>query len=323
MRAPQICSFFLITAAMVGCGSGGEGDDDGGDGDGGTNVDAPIPADYTRLIGREWTAPPGGGGPGDIYRCARITVANDTYITNIMSQAPQGSHHAVLSIADSRVAGPDGSYDCSVSTLGRVMLYASGVGTSPLDFPTGVGIKVAAGTQLHLNLHLFNASDSTITGDSAILVKQQATQPPILAEMVFAGGFGFQIPATTPPPGYSFSSGCNANRDFTLFAVWPHQHKLGTHHKFEIIRGGGTPTVLHDAAFSFTEQKYYLQTPEFQVLNGDQIRVTCTWINTTGVQQGFGDSSDQEMCFSGMYRYPATQNGANLFQCTDTGGLGF
>jgi hypothetical protein len=326
MRTPQICSFILITAAaLAGCGGGGEGDggdDDGTSTDGGGDVDTTPPEGYTRLIGRSWTAPPGGGGPGDIYRCTRLTIPNDTYITNIMSQAPQGSHHAVLSIANSRVGGPDGDYNCQVQDLGTVMLYASGVGTSPLDFPDGVGIKIPAGTQIHLNLHLFNASDAEISGDSAILVKQSSTRPPILAEMAFAGGFGFRIPASTPPPDYySFSSGCMADRNFTLFALWPHQHKLGIHHKFEVIRGGDS-NVLHDAAYAFTEQKYYLMAPEIQVQQDDQIRVTCQWDNTTGQVQTFGDSSDEEMCFTGMYRYPAADSN-NLFKCTDTGGIGF
>jgi hypothetical protein len=313
----------ISVAATVGCGGGGEGD--GGDEDG-TDIDASnggtganIPADFTRLIGRTWSLP---AGQPDTYKCVRVTIPNDTYITNIMSQAPSGSHHAVLSIAGGNgTSGPDGEYDCGVSTLGTVMLYASGVGTSPLDFPAGVGIKVAAGTQLHLNLHLYNASDAAISGDSAILVKQQSTPPPTLAEMVFAGKFLFQIPNNNQP--YTTSGGCTANRDYTLFAVWPHQHKLGTHHKFEIVRNG-TATVLHDDAFGFEEQNYYLMSPEFQVLQGDQIRTTCTWVNNTGGNVGFGDSSDQEMCFTGLYRYPAPQTGGtNLFQCTDTGGAGF
>lgn len=323
MARPQISGFFsplvgslAVAVALGGC--GGDGDDGSGDPDAAANVDAEIPSDYTRLIGREWTLPPGSG---DRYKCVRFTVAADTYITNIMSQAPSGSHHAVLSIANGNVAGPDGEYDCQVSTLGTVMLYASGVGTSPLDFPAGVGVRIAAGTQLHLNLHLYNASDDPLSGDSAILVRQQATPPPMLAEMVFAGKFLFQIPANNQP--YTTSGGCTANRDYTLFAVWPHQHKLGTHHKFEIVRAG-TPTVLHDAPFNFEEQSYYLQTPEVQVRQGDEIRVTCTWVNDTGSPVNFGDSSDQEMCFSGLYRYPApASGGTNLFQCTDTGGAGF
>jgi hypothetical protein len=35
--------------------------------------------------------------------------------------------------------------DRGIGTLGMVMLYASGVGTSPLDHPDGVGVKVSAG----------------------------------------------------------------------------------------------------------------------------------------------------------------------------------
>jgi hypothetical protein len=35
-------------------------------------------------------------------------------------------------------------------------------------------------------------------------------------------------------------------------------------------------------------------------------------VNNTGTELRFGDSSNEEMCFTGMYKYPA---GGNLFQC--------
>jgi hypothetical protein len=101
----------------------------------------------------------------------RLTIPTEMYITDIEAQAPIGTHHTVLSIASAMAAGPDGEQNCAVGTLGMVMLYASGVGTSPLNFPPGVGIRVAAGTQLHLNLHLYNASDDEISGESGIWVK--------------------------------------------------------------------------------------------------------------------------------------------------------
>jgi hypothetical protein len=293
----------LLLAVVVGCGNdnpGGPGGDDAPTTDGSTTTpdSPPIPEGYTRLIGRTWSL---AAGSLDKYRCVRVTVPQDMYITNIMAQAPNGTHHTVLSIASGNAAGNDGEQDCAVNTLGTVMLYASGVGTSPLDFPSGVGIKLAAGTQIHLNLHLYNATDVTLTGDSAILVKAQPTPPPILAEMAFAGKFLFQIPKDPVP--FSTTGGCTVNTPYTLFAAWPHMHKLATHQKVELIRGT-TTTVLHDMPFQFTEQKYYLQSPEVQVQQGDRIRVTCTWLNTTGQAVGFGDSSDKEMCFTGLYRYP-------------------
>ncbi|NVB77102.1 MAG: hypothetical protein HOV81_01790 [Kofleriaceae bacterium] len=277
------------------------------------------PAGYTKLIGRSWTL---NAGQHDIYRCVRLTVPEDMYITNIMAQAPNGTHHTVLSIAGANgTAGPDGEQDCSVSTLGMVMLYASGVGTSPLDFPDGVGIKVSAGQQIHLNLHLYNASDDSISGESAIFVKAQPTPPPTLAEMVFAGKILFYVdanPMNDPNKVTPITGGCTVNTPYTLFAVWPHMHKLAVHQKVELIRNSAS-TTLHDKDYTFLEQNYYMKSPEVQVQAGDQIKVTCDFVNNTGARVTFGDSSDKEMCFAGLYRYPA-QN-AGLFQCTDQPGF--
>jgi hypothetical protein len=320
--SPMLCAMQksvllgLLAIAVVGCGgkpSDGEGDDAmTPPGDGSIQIpDAPpIPEGFTKLIGRTWSLQ---AGQQDIYRCVRVTVPQDMYITNIMAQAPLGTHHTVLSIASGSAAGADGEQNCAVTTLGMQMLYASGVGTSPLDFPTGVGIKVAAGTQIHLNLHLYNSSDQVLAGDSAILIKAQSTPPSILAEMVFAGRMFFSIPSSTPPQSADIQGGCTVNTPYKLFAVWPHMHKLATHQRVELIRGT-TTTVLHDLPFDFTEQKYYLQGPEIQVQANDRINVKCTYLNNTGHDVQYGDSSDNEMCFTGLYRYPATSS--NLFACT-------
>lgn len=318
MRTTLFVSATLASLMLAACGSDGTGPTPGDpDASNGTPDAPPPPEGFTRLIGRTWSLP---GGSLDRYKCVRVTIPEDMYITNIMAQAPAGTHHTVLSIADNaRTQGADGEQDCQVSTLGTVMLYASGVGTSPLDFPDGVGIKVSAGTQIHLNLHLFNASDNELSGDSGILVKAQATPPPTLAEMVFAGKFLFQIPPNTANHVVE-NGGCTVNTPYQLFAVWPHMHQFATHQKVELLRGN-TTTVLHDLPYSFEEQTYFLQNPEVSVEAGDRIRVTCTYTNNTNQTIRFGDSSTEEMCFAGLYRYPAT--GANLFQCTDTGGIGF
>lgn len=308
----MLLGLLLVAATAVGCGSdgnpGGGGDDAPPPPDSmGTPDTPPLPDGYTRLIGRTWSLQ---AGAQDVYRCVRLTIPQDMYITSIMAQAPLGTHHTVLSIVTS--SSPDGEQDCFASTgvLGAVMLYASGVGTSPLDFPSNVGIKIAAGTKIHLNLHLYNASDEVLNGDSAILVKAQATPPPMLAEMVFAGTQNFMIPEAAQP--YTKTTTCSLNSPYKLFAVWPHMHQLALHQKVELIRGG-TPTVLHDLAYDFEEQKYYLKTPEVELQQSDQLRISCTWLNTTGVEVRFGDSSDEEMCFTGLYRYPATNSG--IFSC--------
>jgi hypothetical protein len=307
------CMTRVYTLAIVlafGCGGTNPG---GGGDDVQPPIDAPAvmadafipPSGFTKLIGRSWTLQ---AGQTDIYRCVRLTIPTDMYITDIEAQAPVGTHHTVLSIAGSNgTAGADGEQDCSVSTLGMVMLYASGVGTSPLNFPSGVGVKIAAGTQIHLNLHLYNAADEAIGGESAIWVKSQATPTAMLAEMVFAGPLQFSIPAGD---NKTVTGTCTLTKAYSLFALWPHMHKMAKHQKIELVRGT-TTTTLHDMPYQFAEQKYWLQSPEVQLQANDKIKVTCTYNNTTGTTLGFGDSSDDEMCFGGMYRYPA--QGSSLF----------
>jgi hypothetical protein len=271
-----------------------------------SNPDAYVPpSGYTKLIGRTWSLQ---AGQHDIYRCVRLTIPTDMYITDIEAQAPNGTHHTVLSIVSQNVAGPDGDYDCSVQTLGMVMLYASGVGTSPLNFPSGVGVKITGGTQIHLNLHLYNASDDALTGESAIWVKSQSTPTPMLAEMVFAGPLQLSIDANSM--NFPVTGQCTINKPYSLFALWPHMHKHAIHQKIDLIRGSQTTTLL-DEDYQFTEQKYWPQTPEVQLQTNDKIRVECRYNNPTNAAIPWGDSSDEEMCFGGMYRYPA--QGSSLF----------
>ncbi|MEZ4402188.1 MAG: hypothetical protein R3B06_19330 [Kofleriaceae bacterium] len=312
MISRTVPGLVLAALAAAACGSDGGGGG-GGDIDAAPDVvdaavDAAVPQGFTRLVGRSWSLPPGAS---DTYRCVRLTLPTAVTVSEIMAQSPLGTHHTVLSIASGSSAGADGEFNCSAGDLGMVMLYASGVGTSPLVFPAGVGMTIPAGTQIHLNLHLFNTTDNVLSGETQILVKAPVTPPTQMAENVFAGSFNIVVP---PGATRTVVGGCTVNRAYKIFALWPHMHQIATHQKIELIRNG-TPMVLHDAPFAFYEQNYFLQDPEIDVQPGDRLQVSCTYENTTSSTVTFGDSSNQEMCFAGLYRYPAS-GGGNIFECT-------
>jgi hypothetical protein len=92
--------------------------------------------------------------------------------------------------------------------------------------------------------------------------------------------------------------------DVTLFSVAPHMHQLGTYMKVVAEPAGSDEVVLHDGPYDFTEQRYYSIDP-LELAQGDTVRVECTHTNTTDHLVTFGDSSLAEMCFAGIYRYPA------------------
>jgi hypothetical protein len=308
----SVCLVSALLLAVPAC-----GDDGMSTGDDTTEPDAnPVDPTLIELIGRDWSVPPGQ----ELYKCIGITVEEDMYIDLFHTPNPTGEHHAVLTIANGPggVTGTQlGEYDCDVNTLGLEMMYASGVGTDDLVMPDGVAIKVEAGRFLHLNLHLFNTDPSeTISAHSAIMGRRvDPVAPAMEAEMVFAGTFEISVP---PMSTATASGGCTFNDAATIFTYWPHMHQAANHQKVTVTIGG-TPQVIHDEAFDFREQYNFPLSPHLQVASGDSINVECTYYNDSNTEITFGDSSTQEMCFTGMYRYP--KQAFTLFDCAE--GVGF
>jgi hypothetical protein len=292
----------ILLTALAACGSVGSGNP----GDDAPTPDAPpAVGDWTNLIGRTWNVDPGAN---DTYKCTRIMVPQDMWVSGFRSIAPVGSHHTVLTISTN--GSKLGDYDCSVGSLDFQMLYASGVGTDDLMFPGGVAIKLIGGQFINLNLHLFNASDVPISGNTMIQVKTIAKADVVHeADMVFAGTMNINIPSDNMP--HTTTGGCNAPGEWNVFTLWPHMHQFATHQKLVITPTGGPPETVLDDAYAFAEQRNYPMAVK-KIAANTRIDTTCTFVNNSGAPVTFGDSSNQEMCFTGMYKYPA---GGNLFQC--------
>jgi hypothetical protein len=296
--------------AIPGCGGGGNNGDDDGDDDSST-PDADIPEGFSELIGRNWTIP-----PGEVYRCVGIRVDRDYWISEFHTPNPTGEHHAVVTVADDPggFGGTQlGEYNCGVNTLGLEMMFASGVGTDNLALPEGTAIKVEAGQFVHLNLHLFNTTNGDIEARSQIMVKEVApVTPDKEVEMVFAGTFDIDV---QPQQSGTASGGCTFQQASTIFAYWPHMHQAANHQKVTLTQGGNTRTI-HDEEFDFNDQINYPLDPMIQISPGDSINVECTYYNESTTDPiEFGDSSNEEMCFTGLYRYP--KQAFTLFDCAE------
>jgi hypothetical protein len=107
-------------------------------------------------------------------------------------------------------------------------------------------------------------------------------------------------------------SSCTVNltgvEEVTFLSVSPHMHKLGVHAKLELTRAG-QKTALHDAPFDFEDQRIY-ELDDLAIRDGDVLTTTCSYENDTGRSVGFGENSDDEMCFNFVTYYPM-----GAFQC--------
>ncbi len=289
------------------------GDDSAPDASG---VDGPIKGEdggvggFQPLISRSWSVPAGG----EKYECVRQLVTEDMWVNAFRAISPLGTHHSVLTI--STTSTQVGDYDCSASNLDYQMLYAAGVDTDDLTFPTGVAVHVVAGEYINLNLHLFNATDNDIDNATSGVMVETIPAATVVheADMTFAGTFNINIPDDNTP--HTAVGGCQAPADWHLFALWPHMHQTAIHQSM-VVTHGATPTTMLDVDYSFFNQRNYPMA-ETIINEGDQISVTCTYQNNTAVTDPpghtmvFGESSTEEMCFTGMYKYPA---GGGIFSC--------
>jgi hypothetical protein len=277
----------LLTAAACGIDQEVPGDDPG----------TPGPDGYVRLISGDWSLP----SSTETYVCVRLTATSDMYIRSVRPVAPAGTHHTVLMLG--APDGPDGTNMCT-SALAKPAIYASGVGTETLDLPAGVAVHVRPGQQLLLNLHLFNATDATMTGTSGIEVLEvepQAVQHE--AGVVLVGkAQGLEV-----PPNLSTQVGrCTTPANVTVFALAPHMHVLGRHMKVSYANASDTGArVLHDQPYSFDEQRFDMLEPQLVTTAGGHLTVECTYMNPTGQTVYFGESSTEEMCYALAFIYPA------------------
>jgi hypothetical protein len=273
----------------------------GDDGTPNTPADADTTEGWTTLLQGDWTMP---AGQPDTYYCVYATVPRDMYVKAFRPLIPVGTHHTVLTLFNG-TSPADGIYPCNVATNGQSMIYGSGVGSPDFVFPDGIGLHLKAGQRLLLNLHLYNASDDTISGRSGTLV-QEAAPGDIenFAEIVLAGPtLGLQVPT-----GVSTQSGsCNISQltsePIHVFSLSQHMHKTGTHLKSVITRGQ-EEIVLQDIDYNFDQQTFQLVSPHITLEPTDTLTTYCTY-NNPGAPKTWGESSDDEMCFTDLFDDPS------------------
>lgn len=263
-------------AASTGAGPGG------GDAAASTGAGGGDALDWTPLLTGEWQLDTGEEITSQFFT---ITAERDILVGAIRPIAPLGTHHTVLALGGFTT----GNY-----------IYASGVDTNELVFPEGVGLRIPAGEDVVLQLHIYNPTPGPLTGTSGIEIVE-LTEDDVVneAEIFLPGPLDLSIP---PQQEHTRSGTCTVSAPQTLFALFPHMHQLGTHFR-TTVSVGGEEITLHDAPYEFEHQPFFAFDP-IELAPGDSIETECTWINPGEQTVGWGESSDSEMCFSILYRWP-------------------
>lgn len=110
------------------------------------------------------------------------------------------------------------------------------------------------------------------------------------------------------------------NGPVELVAVFPHMHTLGKQFRVEVGKSldAMRPFCTRDP-FDFDDQR--MEKVKMTLEAGDLLRVTCDYMNDTDAVVGFGESSNEEMCFFvgfALGDFPAQADCPNLWDALFT-----
>ena len=246
--------------------------------------------------------------PGNEYRCFALDpgAASGRSITALAPIVDAASlvHHIVLfSVPTAELTAeerdPQG-FDCieAMGTFGQDGVIAAWApGMLPLRIPDGMGLKIAAGRSLVMQVHYFanGIEGGTVYDQSSYAFELSDDASPAIVTTV--GNTSFEIPAgaadhtdggTVPNP----------DQDLRLVSIFPHMHELGVTYDMRIRHSDGSQTCLVQGSYDFNNQLTYQFPSPISFARGDELSFSCTWDNSGGdTPVRYGERTDEEMCY--------------------------
>jgi hypothetical protein len=302
----------VMSAVALGCSNGDENS--------GTTSDSLPAADAATDANRfvfdtgPYTVPAGS----EHYLCITKTVDEDLYIDKFWHDGAPTVHHLVM--VQTLAPEPEGSFECDVFFKTTwIPLFAAGTASAELSVPAGSSFAIPKGTQLLVQLHLLNATDSDVSGDIEINMHKTAKTDSL------AGIFGLGTTVISLPPGQKSSvhNDCVINEDVNAFAVFPHMHTHGMSLTYESGSDADHLVKQYEInPWDFGEQ--FIAPMPLTIHAGDLTRVTCNYDNPTNGPINFGESTLDEMCFFTLFRteYQGLNGCVDLSGWTALGGDG-
>jgi mono/diheme cytochrome c family protein len=225
---------------------------------------------------------------------------------------PAGGLGAVQKLDDAE-EGP--GYTC-FGGAGVANAIPAGVWVPGNDAPlvpthTALGYYLPMGWTFILQVH-YNFAAGRGADQSSIVAWK--TQSPVITEVpraLVAGNMDFVI----PPGAMGFSAEgegkflrmAEASDDpysaveGKVYAVWAHQHLKGRSFQMDLERpDGSTQCLLKIPRWDFAWQSIYRLKDPVAAKPGDKLKVKCTWDNPGDTAVGYGEDTNDEMCFGSV-----------------------
>jgi hypothetical protein len=260
-------------------------------------------------------------GEQDDYHCfvidPKLTAAIPYHAVDVAASNRAIAHHASVylatkpaSVAAARAlddAAPGPGYMCFGDTLVDDVDEIGGwvPGQPPQAYPAGTGSFIPPGSVFVLQMH-YNIATTSGVDRSSIRLWRPAQPFPQVPSGFDVENYDFRIPphaenvsaagTTLVVPAGSEATDTQANEGL-LWQVGLHEHLLGTAIRMDLVHADGSEECLLDIPrWQFGWQGSYNFVSPVRLVPNDNIRVTCTWNNTTDRTIRYGNASSDEMC---------------------------
>ncbi|HLU66897.1 MAG TPA: hypothetical protein VKZ63_11515, partial [Kofleriaceae bacterium] len=287
---------------------------------------APLPEPPpTELVDATHRVAPATGfstsGDSDQFICFVLDpgIAEQTWVTGVhmVPSNLEVAHHAVATVVPpagqaqlEELAGPDGVYDCfgGVTVPGAYFLGVWVPGSLPFEAPDGVGIPLAGGSKIVVQMHYHPAGKTHEPDATELQLRVTDLEPD--KQLVFTaignapgeplllpgpnddGAVEFRIPAgvSDHTETMRFPVELASPQRFPVLSAFPHMHYVGVDLEVKISRGSPAPGEPADEClikvprWDFEWQRTYLYDAAIDELptvgDGDLLTIRCRYDNS-------------------------------------------
>jgi hypothetical protein len=197
-----------------------------------------------------------------------------------------------------------GTWMYATSTAGQII---------EMKMPDGVGLPLAVGTQIMLNMHFINPT-STVAYPKVKLNFVYAKNVQYKAAAMVSFNRNINVPAATAAgPGRQTVSGtCAAPVGSHFFAMTTHTHGRGVDTNVGYVTPTGTTNLVHTTDWEHPDVALWSQPDFLTVGKGDSFTYSCAYANTSSSVIRVGDTAaTNEMCMAIGYYFPASTTSCN------------
>jgi hypothetical protein len=243
----------------------------------------------------------------------RMPTTEDVDVVRFTSELTVGGHHIILykSAATQETTTPrpcSAILDVVGNNIGvsaTVPIFIAQQSNTVLNFPPGVGYKVAAQQMMTLEFHFLNTSAQSVTARGTVHMTTGKPETIQQESNLFFRGPGPGVLWVPPGPSTYTSFYTPRAPTSTFFAMTTHVHHLSTSSSIGFGTAGQLSTVFSSNSWDNPPLKTF--EPPLSLTAGQGFQLSCSWNNTTGMTVGFGESAKtDEMCIVWGYFYPDT-----------------